>query len=153
MSLVQRMHFFTKRVWNDRHCTCLSNKSLSYLWVAPNREATYPVDGTHFGWPWCDGRFRSGVSCHWIYLGPQEAVSLGFNPLWRGWVYRPASLLEECRRGPRHFWKCREHVGFGPAPGPTLKKALCHNRLIGGTEDKYHHIYGLHLFWAILYIC
>ena len=30
MSLAQRMHFFTGRVPNDRHCACLSNKSLSY---------------------------------------------------------------------------------------------------------------------------
>ena len=30
LSLAQRMHFFTIRVPNDRHCVCLSNKSLSY---------------------------------------------------------------------------------------------------------------------------
>ena len=30
-------------------------------------------------------------------------------------------------------------MGSGPAPGPILKKALCHTRSVGGTEDKYHH--------------
>ena len=82
-----------------------------------------------FGRPWCDARFRSGVSCH----------PPGLNPLRRGWVYRPAPealLLGECRRGPRHFWKCRACVGFGPAPGPTLKKALRYTRPVDGTEDK-----------------
>ena len=59
-------------------------------YFAAYREATYPVDGTHFGRPWCDGRFRSGVSCQWIYFWPQWAVFPGFNPLRRGWVYRPA---------------------------------------------------------------
>ena len=30
MNLAQRMFFFSGRVPNDRHCTCLSNKPLSY---------------------------------------------------------------------------------------------------------------------------
>ena len=33
----------------------------------------------------------------------------GFNPLRRGWVYRPAPEAPrkgECRWGPRHFWNC-----------------------------------------------
>ena len=109
------------------------------------REATYPVDGIHFGRPWCDERFRSDVSCHWIYLWPKGEVPLGFNTLRRGWVYHPvpeAPLLQECRRGPRHFWKCQARVGFGPAPGPTLIKDLCHIRPVGETEDKYHHLVG-----------
>ena len=29
-------------------------------------------------------------------------------------------------------------MGSGPAPGPTLKRALCHTRPVGGTGDKYH---------------
>ena len=53
---------------------------------------------------------RSGVFHHWIhYLWPQGAVPPGFNPLRRGWVYRPAPEAPrkgECRRGPRHFWNC-----------------------------------------------
>ena len=94
-----------------------------------------------FSRPWCDGRFKSGVSCHCIYLWSQGAVLPGFNPFRRGWVYHPvpeAPLLEDCRWGPRHFWKCRARVSPSPAPGPTLKKALCHTRPVGGTEDKHH---------------
>ena len=53
---------------------------------------------------------RSGVFHHWIHhLWPQGAVPPGFNPLRRGWVYRPAPEAPrkgECRRGPRHFWNC-----------------------------------------------
>ena len=30
MSPAQKMHFFTGCVTNEHHCTCLSNKSLSY---------------------------------------------------------------------------------------------------------------------------
>ena len=57
-----------------------------------------------------------------IPLGSGERPT-GFNPIRRSWVYRPAPeapLLGECRRGQRHFWKCRARVGSGPAPGPTL---------------------------------
>ena len=53
---------------------------------------------------------RSGVFHHWIHhLWPRGAVPPGFNPLRRGWVYRPAPEAPrkgECRRGPRHFWNC-----------------------------------------------
>ena len=53
---------------------------------------------------------RSGVFHHWIHhLWPQGAIPPGFNPLRRGWVYRPAPEAPrkgECRRGPRHFWNC-----------------------------------------------
>ena len=52
----------------------------------------------------------SGVFHYWIHhLWPQGAVPPGFNPLRRGWVYRPAPKAPrkgECRRGPRHFWNC-----------------------------------------------
>ena len=34
MFTAQRMHFFTGCVPNDRYCAYLSNKSLSYQWVA-----------------------------------------------------------------------------------------------------------------------
>ena len=27
-----------------------------------------------------------------------------------------------CRRGLRHFWECRVHLGYGPSPEPTLKR-------------------------------
>ena len=29
------------------------------------------------------------------------------------------------------------HLGYGPVPVPTLRKALCHTRPVGGTADKY----------------
>ena len=52
----------------------------------------------------------SGVFHHWIHhLWPQGAAPPGFNPLRRGWVYRPAPEAPrkgECRQGPRHFWNC-----------------------------------------------
>ena len=55
-------------------------------------------------------RVCSGVFHLWIHhLWPQGAVPPGFNPLRRGWVYRPtpeAPQKGECRRGPRHFWNC-----------------------------------------------
>ena len=40
-----------------------------------------PVDGLHFGRPWCQRR-RSGWVCSvfWTYLELQGAVPQGFNP-------------------------------------------------------------------------
>ena len=35
------------------------------------------------------------------------------------------------------FGKCRARVGYGPAPGPTIKKALCHTFPLGGASNKY----------------
>ena len=96
---------------------CLLQHSFHRFWAF--REATY---GTHFGRQWCDGQFRSGVSCHWVY----HWVYPCFNPFRRGWLYRPAP--EGPFLGPRHFWKCCGRVGLNPAPGPTLKKASCNTR-------------------------
>ena len=90
-----------------------------------------------FGRSWCDGRFRSGVSCHWIYLWTHWAVPPGFKPLWRGWVYRPApeaSLLGECRRGSRHFWN---HLNKRPCV--TLV------RLVGRRTITINYIFILNL--------
>ena len=47
------------------------------------------------------------------------------------------SFLGECWRDPKYFWSCQACLGYGPVPGPTLKKALCHTHLVGGTYDKY----------------
>ena len=137
-----------KKFWNI--CICFQNKlqkletiklmPCSNHRVSAFQDTTYPVGGTHFDWPWSDGRFRSGVSCHWIYFWPKGTVPPGFNLLWRSWVYclaPEAPLLGECWRGPRYFWKCQTRVGFYSAPRPTLKKALCHTCLVGGTEGKY----------------
>ena len=92
------------------------------------------------------GRIRPAVMSWAVRVGcllslAKGAVSPGFNPLRRGWVYclvPEAPLLGECRRSPRHFWKYWARVSYGPAPGPTLKKALCHTRPLGGTEDIYY---------------
>ena len=35
------------------------------------------------------------------------------------------------------FGKCRVRMGYGPAPGPTIKKALCHTCPLGGASNKY----------------
>ena len=35
------------------------------------------------------------------------------------------------------FGNCRMRVGYGPAPGPTIKKALCHTCPFGGAGNKY----------------
>ena len=41
-------------------------------------------------------------------------------------AWRPRrSFLVECRRDPRHLWSLWVLQGYGPAPGPTLKEALC----------------------------
>ena len=81
---------------------------------------------------------RSGVFHHWIHpLWPQGAVPPGFNPLQRGWVYRPTPegpRKGECRRGPRHFLELPVSSVFGPATGPTLKTALCHIRTLVGRR-------------------
>ena len=71
---------------------------------------------------------------------PRASRSNSFNPLCRGrfiaWHSR-RPFLRECRRGSRHFMSRRTRLGYGPAPGPTLKKALCLTRLFGGIEYKY----------------
>ena len=57
-----------------------------------------------------------------------------------GWVNRPApeaSLIRGMPTGPLVFWKCRTRVGYGPALGPTIKKALCHTCSLGGVVIKY----------------
>ena len=65
---------------------------------------------------------RLGVFHHWIHhLWPQGAVPPGFNPLRRGWVYRPtpeAPRKGECRRCPRHFWNCLSHWASALRQGP-----------------------------------
>ena len=35
------------------------------------------------------------------------------------------------------FGKCRARVCYSPAPGPTIKKALCHTCPLGGAVNKY----------------
>ena len=79
-------------------------------------------------------------SCHWIYLWPQGAVPPGFNPLRRGWVYRPAPeapLLRGMPTGSEAFLEMPGACGLRPCAWPHPKKALCHTRPVGGTDDKY----------------
>ena len=81
---------------------------------------------------------RSGVFYHWIHhLRPQGAVPPGFNPLRRGWVYRPAP--EAPRKGgmptgSEEFLELPVVLGFGPATGLTIKTALCHIRTLVGRR-------------------
>ena len=84
------------------------------------------VDGTHFGQPWCE-RHGSGrvylITGHTSSL--REAVLTQTLTLLGGirfiaWRLR-RPFLGVCRRGPWHFWKCQAHLGYDPAPGPTLK--------------------------------
>ena len=77
-------------------------------------------------------------------LRSQGAFPQAFTSFGR--VYRPAPevpLIRECRRGRGHFGNCRMRVGYGPAPGPTIKKALCHTCPFGGAGNKYR----FSVFW------
>ena len=65
-------------------------------------------------------------------------------------------FLGECRRGLRHFGECWMHLGSGPVPGPTLKKALCHTCPFGGAVHKYRLIspcFMLRFFSRLFGIC
>ena len=92
------------------------------------------VNRTNFGWP-CYQRHESGWLSHlWTYLelqgaAPQVLTLLGGVRFIAWHLRRPFS--GECRRGPRHFWECRARLGYGPAPGPILKKASCNTRPLG----------------------
>ena len=57
MSLAQGMHFFTGRVPNDCHFAYLSNKALSYYWVASIFETPYMLH-VHL----CSFRIKYGVN-------------------------------------------------------------------------------------------
>ena len=68
---------------------------------------------------------RSGVFHHWIqHLWPQGAILPAFNPLRRGWVYRPAPEKGEFRRGPRHFLELHDTCGLRPCDRTHLKNGL-----------------------------
>ena len=97
-------------------------------------ELKFSLNETHLA-----GRFELGGSGRMCLVTGIPLASggrpPGFNPLRRGWVYRPASEAprkRECRQGPRHFWDCRTCLGYGPATGPTLKTALCYTCTLVG---------------------
>ena len=69
-----------------------------------------------------------------------RAVPSDTNPPWRGEVYRLAPEVPLfMRRGPRHFWRHRVSLGYGPAFEPTLKRSCAVLiRLVGRmTNTKY----------------
>ena len=99
------------------------------------------VDGSHFARPWYQ-QHRSGQVClvtgHTSSLiGPSpQALTLLGEVRFITWRLR-LPYLGKCRWVPRHFWECCARLRYGPAPGPTLKKALCHTRPFGGVVNKY----------------
>ena len=67
-------------------------------------------------------------------------VFSGFKAPQRGSVYRlvpEAPFFREMPTGSEAFLRMPACLGYGPAPGPILKKVLCHTRPYGGTVDKY----------------
>ena len=79
-----------------------------------------------------------GVFHHWIHhLWPQGAVPPGFNPLRRGWVYRPAPEAPRKRgmpTGSEAFFGTASRVGLQPCDRTNLKTALCHIRTLVGRR-------------------
>ena len=43
-------------------------------------------------------------------------------------------FLGKCRQSLRQFWSYWVHLGYGPALGPTFKKALVHTHLVDGRS-------------------
>ena len=91
--------------------------------------------GTHFDRPrFIGAHIWSGVS--WFQWQSVE-VRLDWHPRISGEAYPQALnllggarfiawslrrlFLEEYRRGPRHFWKCRACLDYGPVPDPPKK--------------------------------
>ena len=79
---------------------------------------------------------RSGVFHHWIHhLWPQGAVPPGFNPLRRGWVYRPAPEAPRKRNadGIRGIFGTACRVGLRPCDRTHLKNGLVPYSYAGGS--------------------
>ena len=79
---------------------------------------------------------RSGVFHHWIHhLWPQGAVPPGFNPLRRGWVYRPAPEAPRKRNadGARGIFGTACRVGLRPCDRTHLKNGLVPYSYTGGA--------------------
>ena len=98
------------------------------------------VDGSHFGSPWYQ-RHGFGRVCHisgLTYPEPQGTVPQALRPLGRvrfiAWRLEH-HFLEKFRRGPRYFWEWWAYLDYGPAPGPTFKKALCHTSVWWGVRQ------------------
>ena len=106
--------------YNTRQRSIRGSRPNSRVWCAS------PVDGSHFGRPWCQlhgsGRVCLGTGDPSGLRGPYpKALTLFGGVKLIAWRLRRPSL-GECRRGLRYFSKCRARVGCGPAPGPNLKR-------------------------------
>ena len=84
-------------------------------------------------WPAVLSGRGSGRVCLGAWGFPSASEGLphpGFYSLREGWVYRPAPEARPNKGNADGavgiFRKCQARVGYGPAPGPTEKKALCH---------------------------
>ena len=119
---------------------CMSVRESLYKSLPENNRGAWLTPAS------CRGFFSwlSDIRVGWLISsslrGPSpQALTLMGGARFIAWRQRRLSL-GECRRGLRHFWSRRARVDSGPAPGPTLKKALCHTRPVSGTEDKYRLI-------------
>ena len=93
------------------HLSCRRDVRLSSCWVALGHGS---------------GRLSLGIGDPFDIRGPSlQALTLfkGVSLIARH-LRQPS--LGECQQGPRYFGDCRARLGYGPAPGPTLKKALCY---------------------------
>ena len=104
-------------------------------WPDPCVWCTSPVVGSHFGRPCCQlhGSVRCASSLEIpLVSGGRRPDFYSFRGVrfiaWR--LTRPFKGKADGVRG--IFRKCRARVGCGPAPGPTLKKALCRIPPVGG---------------------
>ena len=105
-------------------------------WVCPGSGGSRPrPSDTDSGKP----AFMSGAPrpASLILSGPSpQTLTLVRRAMFITWPLG-CSLLGVCRRVPRYFSAQLGSLGYGPAPGPTWNKSLCHTRPVGGTYDKY----------------
>ena len=90
----------------------------------------------------CGTDLTECVSVPGDFLRPQGAFPQAFTPF-RGGLGSLPGTWGAPNKGNADgaegiFGKLRARVGYGPAPGPTIKKALCHTCPLGGAVNKYH---------------
>ena len=105
--------------------------SISRIQLMGHTLADHGVSGTDL----VRACYISGHTSSLSGLSPKVLILLGGVKFITWHLRHP--FLEECQWSQRHFWECRAHLGYSPAPRPTLKKALCYTRRVGETEDKY----------------
>ena len=91
-----------------------------------------PVDRAYFGWSWYQ-RHGSGWVCHVSGYGSQSRQSGVGGARFIAWC----SFLGECQWGTRDFLGMPAVSELQYCVRPTLKKALCHTHLFGGTCNKH----------------